>query len=161
MAYYPDLSPYTYASPDAEPKTLNVGWLDVAYPYPRGDVPGPFLERLWRFCRMPIHMMRGFHTCELEGGCSLGLPPEIQRGDEVLRVGFGEIRVFGADEEVYAAPNLIYHYVATHHYLPPEAFVASVLQGPLPGSPAYEALARQCSWYEEYRRRSEPRTTKG
>lgn len=44
-----------------------------------------------------------------------------------IGVGNGEIRVAGAGGQVYAAPTLIYHYVADHHYKPPAEFVRAVL----------------------------------
>ena len=48
---------------------------------------------------------------------------QMRRGDEELRLGSAEIRVFGREEGTYAAPDLIYHYVVDHHYLPPEEFI--------------------------------------
>jgi len=47
---------------------------------------------------------------------------------------------------VYAAPDLIYHYVVEHHYCPPDEFIQAVLEGPLPGSLEYEALKKEKGW---------------
>ena len=56
------------------------------------------------------------------------------------------MRVFGPAGATYAAPNLIYHYVVDHQYLPPDAFVRAVLDGPLPGSPEYLERADAFEW---------------
>jgi hypothetical protein len=37
-------------------------------------------------------------------------------------LGSAEIRVQGADGTLYAAPNLVIHYMTAHHYCPPEEF---------------------------------------
>jgi hypothetical protein len=54
-------------------------------------------------------------------------PALLERG------GSAEIRVVGVGR-VYAAPDLIGHYVEAHGYCPPEEFIAAVLGGPEPGS---------------------------
>jgi hypothetical protein len=79
----------------------------------------------------------------------------VRKGDEWITIGSAEIRVFGHDGRVYAAPNFIYHYVVVHHYQPPEEFVEAVLAGPLPRSPEYEARASNYEWYEEYTRHND------
>ncbi len=140
MSYFPDLSPYGRRG-GAE-KTLNIGWLDIAHAYPSGDVPGPFLERLWAFCRVAVDPSRGFHPCEF-CGAAWRQTHVVQRGEEILRLGSCEIRVFGRDGTIYAAPNLVYHYVVHHQYCPPDAFIQAVLQGPQPGSDEYQTLLSQ------------------
>ncbi len=49
----------------------------------------------------------------------------------------------GQDGTVYAAPDLIYHYVVAHHYRPPDEFIQAVMETPLPGSQEYEVLKRE------------------
>jgi hypothetical protein len=48
--------------------------------------------------------------------------------------GGNEIRVL-AGEKVFAAPVLIFHYVISHRYRPPEEFIQAVMRSPRPGSP--------------------------
>jgi hypothetical protein len=55
-------------------------------------------------------------------------------------IGSAEIRVFGPNGAIYAAPTLIYHYVAEHHYKPPAEFVHAALTSPRPPSDEYRAL---------------------
>ena len=145
MTYYPDLSPYEYEKSGIGADTVNMGWLDFAHNYPQGIVTEDFIERLWIFCRRQVMTMRGFHICEF---CDMPRDkvPMAQRGDEVLNLGFAEIRVSSRGGRVYAAPNLIYHYVVEHHYRPPEEFIQAVMESPLPGSVEYEALIQQHSW---------------
>jgi hypothetical protein len=42
-------------------------------------------------------------------------------------VGDAEVRVRASNGTVYAAPNLIVHYVAEHKYRPPDAFLGAVI----------------------------------
>lgn len=138
--YFADLSPYSYLpGPDAvgQLPVLNVGWLDAQHPYTTGDVPDGFVERLWEYCRIRVEATRGLHECEL---CPTPQPGRsVTRDGETLLLGSAEIRVF-AEGAVFAAPNLVYHYVVDHHYLPPDEFVRAVLDGrPRPGSAEYAA----------------------
>jgi hypothetical protein len=41
-------------------------------------------------------------------------------------LGSAEIRVKGAGGKVYAAPNLIYHYMKDCGYLPPQEFLGAL-----------------------------------
>jgi len=54
-----------------------------------------------------------------------------------IDLGFAEIRAFGKHDKVYAAPNLLYHYVTAHHYKPPAEFVLALKKGPCPPDPEY------------------------
>lgn len=142
--YCQDLTRYQYWLVEGDPPTLNIGWLDSAHEYPRGQVPEPFLGQLWIFCQSLVNQTRGLHECELCVERKLGV--RLQGGDEQIWLGSAEIRIFAPDGTAYAAPNMIYHYVVDHHYLPPEVFIRAVLDGPLPDSPEYLALAMQYEW---------------
>ncbi len=67
----------------------------------------------------------------------------------MLKLGSAEIRVFGNGGKIYAAPNLIYHYVTVHGYKTPDEFVSALKEGPLPGSKEYfdrlHSLGLRCS----------------
>ena len=156
MTYYADLSKYAYLG--REKSTFNIGWLSARHPYSRGEAPFGFIDRLEAFCCAKVNSTRGFHTCDL---CSdTANPPTVSYGEESVRLGTAEIRAFGSTKRwlfgnkkrVFAAPDLIYHYVDEHEYLPPKDFIAAVLDGPLPGSPEYEAMAATYGWHEGYRR---------
>ena len=68
---------------------------------------------------------------------------EAERGGEQLMLGTAEIRAYGANGVLYAAPTLIYHYVAKHHYQPPDEFIQAVMTGPRPPGDDYRALLRR------------------
>jgi hypothetical protein len=136
LSYFEDLSPYTYYHSGIRENTLNIGWLDVAYPYQRGELPISFVENLWNFVQIRLIRLRGFHVCNL---CSEKVvsPLVVNKGDVDFKLGDAEIRVLGENGKIYAAPNLIYHYITVHGYQPPDEFVQAVLKGPNPGSEVY------------------------
>lgn len=131
MTYFADLTPYEYYPDEPELDAFNIGWLDLAEEYVKGETSQEFQTRLWLFCYGVVNPTRGFHLCNL---CA-----ESANAVSVLkktRLGTAEIRVFHQDK-TYAAPNLIYHYVVDHGYRPPGEFIEAVLWGPLPDSPQY------------------------
>jgi hypothetical protein len=141
-----DLSPYR-AGPDKAIGLipLAVGWLTAGQPFPTGAVSPEFLNELHAFCQpgytiLPPKGARWDGRCPLDKNCSRQLLT-VQAGDELRQLDNAEIRVIG-DDEIFAAPTLIYHYVTAHHYKPPEAFVTAVLRGPSAGSPEHRALIR-------------------
>jgi hypothetical protein len=175
MAYFPDLSPYSYFQPACSAE--NVGWLDDGHKFAVAPPTDEFLDALWQFVVSPVAQTRGVHECELcprdpdywerrrelhrrmrDPGDPLHHTPlgEIpwpddarsraleanHRGEQRL-IGSAEIRAFGSDGKIYAAPTLIFHYVAVHHYNPPMEFVRAVLNGPGPKSDEYRALLKR------------------
>ena len=129
--YFPDLSP----QPNSKRPSLSVGWLDSSHQYNQGAVTQEFVERLLVFCTNPVFITMGIHECEF---CQ-----EINGSQGGWEYGSGEIWVFGSDAAHYVAPDMIYHYVVTHQYLPPEEFIQAVLVCPLPDTPEYQALVAQ------------------
>jgi hypothetical protein len=99
-------------------------------------VPKVFLEKLWPYCKMRLVQMRGYHVCEF---CDLPVGTFItcQFQGEEIKLGSAEIRVFGSNGRIFASPDLIFHYVRDHHYLPPESFIQAVLAEPGPDSQDY------------------------
>ncbi|MEU9048528.1 MULTISPECIES: hypothetical protein [unclassified Kitasatospora] len=146
MTFFCDLSPYSYLAEDVVAaadgpysasfapsyQRINVGWLDGRREYTAGPVLEDFPARLFDILRwQDVNKTRGFHVCELcpPGERQMGLLTVEHKGD-LLYMGNGEIRVPGAAGEVFAAPTLIAHYVASHSYLPPPSFIKSVLLCP-------------------------------
>jgi hypothetical protein len=115
MSHFDDLTPYSYFHPEEEaPGTVNIGWLDGWHPFPTGETSEAFRSRLQWLCRNRVKRTRGTYACDF---CEGRNKP----------AGSAEIRVPGQGR-VYAAPELVYHYVAVHDYLPPEEFIEAVLQ---------------------------------
>jgi hypothetical protein len=134
VTYFADLSGYAYWAPEfRRPGTRNVGWLGAGHEFPRGTPREELLDLIWDYCRISVAQTRGIHKCEF---CPSGYWHHAERKGERLTLGSSEIRVFGT-EDVYAAPTLIYHYVLTHHYLPPAEFTQALSEGPRPPSQEY------------------------
>ncbi len=160
MAYFADLTEYTYRADEAQPSALNVGWLEQPSAFPVGPPSEETLEVLWACCGVATNPMRGLHDCAFcgpEHRCHIAA-----RSGERIWLGSAEIRVFSADGQVYAAPNLIYHSVRRHHYSPPDAFLRALHTGPRPPNPEYfERLqARGLEWRNISAPPSEPRIRK-
>jgi hypothetical protein len=126
MSWFPDMG--TACMVDEGDHVRAIGWLSDKHPFPVGDTPPEFLARLKEYCRRwgagleslhwPVCM--GPHRCELCGeymaSGNIGVP---------------------AGDILFAAPEMVDHYVEVHRYAPPEEFVTAVLAAPLPGTPEY------------------------
>ncbi|CCE06205.1 hypothetical protein BRAS3843_1640015 [Bradyrhizobium sp. STM 3843] len=138
VTYFADLTPYSYGAADTSAaSTLNVGWLAAGVDFPRKLAEPQFVDRLWRFCQVSVGQTRGLHKCEL---CCSFDGNLAQKNGERLLLGSAEIRVVSDRGELFAAPNLIYHYVVQHDYAPPMEFVRAVLLGPCPPEDRYREL---------------------
>lgn len=144
MAYFDDLSRYAYATNDYRDTARNVGWLEPGHDFAIEPSSEWFLDALWGYCRIIVNPTRGLHYCDLCNRRSA----VFSRGDQRLILGAGEIRVFSGDGKNFAAPNLIYHYVAEHNYRPPADFLKAVEKGPRPSSDEYTLLlkATRATW---------------
>lgn len=141
MTTYEDLTPYVYWSGET-PSTVNVGWLGRESRFEVGEPEPGLAEALGVLVRYHrVHVTRGWHGCEL---CGPGAAYPVREPVEgtVQTLGSAEIRVPGPDGVVYAAPNLVHHYVVRHHYRPPAQFVPAVRA---------EAEARGRAWEEAKR----------
>ena len=133
-----DLTPYTGCDCDQaiglDP--LAVGFLSRKYQFNKGKTPPKFAEKLLRFC----HPSKT--VCQTHGKRKSpfdGKHIEVEFDGSVFTLGGAEIRILG-EQEIYAAPDLIYHYVVDHEYQPPDEFVQAVLKGPNPDSAEFRAL---------------------
>jgi len=122
--YYPDLTLYCYNASDKAPNVLNVGWLDASYPFRRKKASVDLLDLLFEKCLDRVNLTRGWHDCQFCQSSNRGV--EVSRHGKKITLGSAEIRVEGKDGRVYAAPNLIYHYVLEHEYDPPHEFVEAL-----------------------------------
>ena len=125
MAYFPDLTPYSFLATATASPALNVGWLDPAHAFNRGTTNAEFHRRLFALCQQPVHRTRGIHRC---GFCPATSETVREAVDgQTVCLGSAEVRVV-AQRTTYAAPDLIYHYVVRHQYRPPEEFIRAVLE---------------------------------
>jgi|SRR5580700_10057130 hypothetical protein len=133
MAYFEDLSDYRYRH-FHRPGTGNIGWLSAAHEFPKVSPRAEDLDLVWAYCRVSVAQSRGFHDCEL---CPPDTSNYVRRKGEPLLFGTAEIRVFGREGKIYAAPTLIYHYISVHQYKPPDEFLSALREGPIPPSEEY------------------------
>jgi hypothetical protein len=118
-----------------------VGWLARGHPFQSGQASTEMFEALFALLfTHRVNQFRGFHICEFckptmkilrVSGRDIPIPEPCieERSGRALRLGSAEIWVPSVDGKiVYAAPDLIYHYVVKHNYAPPDGFVAAVLQ---------------------------------
>lgn len=124
MSYYQDLTPYEYLHARPDNHVLNIGWLDASYPYQKGSVSDEILGAILKICENPVSQTRGFHVCPFCKYPTLGVI--VQTSGKQITLGTAEIRVTGESARVYAAPDLIYHYMKDHEYLPPNEFLQAV-----------------------------------
>lgn len=134
MAHFDDISDYHYVAEAMRPGTKNVGWLGKGQAFDKGESSDDLLDTLWQFCAISMVQTRGLHICEF---CSDDESGICERDGSKLLLGSAEIRVFSLEGDIYAAPNLIYHYVQAHQYKPPVQFVEALKLGPKPPNSAY------------------------
>lgn len=134
MAYIPDLADYDYDSDFARSGTKAVGWLSQRHDFPTASPSDSDLELLWLYGSISVAKQRGGHACEF---CPMGTAFVAERNGQTLSLSTAEIRVFSNEDVAYAAPGLIYHYVAVHHYKPPEKFLQALRNGPRPPDRRY------------------------
>ena len=127
MAYFEDLTAYSYMGEIPDQNLLNVGWLEKGYEYPQGSVEPEVLSLILMLAsKSPTRRSRGFHVCPFCSNNSFGLPVIDTSGKRLL-LGSAEIRVKGKGDLTYACPDLIYHYISVHSYLPPQEFIDSLM----------------------------------
>jgi hypothetical protein len=114
--YIEDLDTNAYFAHGANVRA--VGWLESGHPFTRGSVPTDFLSALRSHVKKAHQMVlyMGFY------GCSF-CPEDRQRA------GLRNLLI-PTTKLLYAAPELILHYIEDHGYRPPDEFVAAVLSCP-------------------------------
>jgi hypothetical protein len=148
MAYFKDLTEYTYSKSVANTLgTKNVGWLGSSLDFDKMNLDDELLDLVWAFCTILVAQTRGFHDCAL---CPPHTSNVAERKGQKLSLGSAEIRVFSGGTDIFAAPNLIYHYMSVHCYRPPEAFITALRTGPRPPTSEYfdHLSKRGLAWNE-------------
>jgi hypothetical protein len=104
---------------------VTIGWLSSSERFAVGDADhglAQSLEGLLTSHR--VNKTRGYHLCEF---CNDSRPIELRLRAGSLLLGSAEIWIPSRDEAViYAAPDLVVHYVTVHKYLPPPEFLDAV-----------------------------------
>ena len=124
--YIEDLSEYD-AADDIERigmAPLAIGFLQRKQRYEEGEPDAALLDTLLAFCHPDLTVARLPRAMP----CPLcGKRIEVEIDGETVGLGSAEIRVLG-EADIYAAPDLLPHYIAVHNYLPPDEFIAALRQ---------------------------------
>jgi hypothetical protein len=135
MAHYDDLTEYCYGhGAYYVPGTVNIGWLGASLDFEKMEPEDDLLDLVWDYCKISVAQYRGIHQCEY---CHPHRSDVGERHGEMRLLGSAEIRVFSESNAIYAAPDLIYHYMAVHRYKPPDKFISALKLGPHPFSKEY------------------------
>ncbi len=143
MTWFGHLTEYEYFARDRRPDVLNVGWLGRDPSFPTAIPSEETLDLLWGLCWVVVRQTRGFHLCEFCPHQPTKWCLEASRSGRARALGSAEVRVFSKAGAVYAAPNLIYHYVEAHRYKPPDEFWLALHEGPSPPDEEYLDRLRQ------------------
>ena len=156
MTYFKDLSEYSYAHSEFHrPGTVNIGWLGPNADFNQMELDEGLLDIVWEYTKISVAQFRGLHDCEF---CPPHTSNLAERNGEKRLLGAAEIRVFAKSGVIYAAPDLIFHYMSIHKYGPPEPFIAALKNGPRPSSKEYfERLSELgLTWTEKSALKSKP-----
>ena len=124
--YIEDLAPFENWKGEIEHNVFAVGWLDDEHVFPKGIVAPTILENILELCLKPVNLTRGFYQSPFFKDNFIGYPVTFKGKRLVL--GSAEIRVKSKNGRIYAAPNLIYHYIKDCGYLPPKEFLDALME---------------------------------
>jgi len=145
--YISDLSKYPsrWGESETQMDLIAVGWLDSEHSYQQGTTSLEFRNRIELFCSNSIIRNFGVEPCAL---CKREpVIAVLHSGIEVILYGTYEIRIPSHVQRIYAAPDLILHYIIAHNYKPPQEFIDAVLSAPLPGTQEFEKFAESWSGF--------------
>jgi hypothetical protein len=125
--FYQDLDPYHYELPRSVPDVVTVGWLARDHDYTLGIWSEKFLKALdILFSTNRVNQTRGVHVCEL---CGIRQTHFDKLSQQEFILGSAEIWLPSPDRKIiYAAPDLIYHYVRDHNYQPPSEYICAAVR---------------------------------
>lgn len=104
-----------------------VGWLDAHNAFAKGQISGEVLAKLKDILLSKAATLHthGHHFCNI---CDSRKAIEIEIQGKQILCGACEIWLPSRGKHIFAAPNMICHYIEAHQYLPPEPFLASVVE---------------------------------
>lgn len=115
---------------------LAIGFLQHKQRFETGLVNSKFVQKLLPFCAPETHVfaLPKAMACPL---CRQRVEMEI--GGQMVRLGSAEIRIVG-EQDIFAAPDLLPHYITAHDYVPPTEFIEAIMRGAGVDSAEYRAL---------------------
>jgi hypothetical protein len=104
---------------------VHVGWIGSERDFPVGAVPDEFVRHLWGMCQQPMSKIKGYQVCGL---CESPFGPlTIEWQGTSANIGDGYLGVVANDGVLMIAPDLVFHYVVAHGYVPPREFIDGVI----------------------------------
>lgn len=130
VTFHEDLRPYEYEG-RIYPNILSIGWLDNNHSYPMGQVPNLLAEKLLLLtcgCIEGIDLIsmkvRSFERCPFTNE---KIEYRIPNSKKTRLVGMSELCIPNKDNNIlYCFPDMLYHYITEHSYLPPMEFLNSL-----------------------------------
>lgn len=128
--YFEDLSIYRYHVAKPMINVFNVGWLNSCYKYEVGSLDQNVFDKIIDVFlsdgpfNAEVGLIRGgAHECEICGE----KPYAINRNGREKVLGASEIWVPNGNNEYYASPSMIIHYISAHGYKPPREYVDAII----------------------------------
>jgi hypothetical protein len=125
--FFEDLAPYEYQLPRKVRNVLMIGWLTGNAEFQRTEADTLFLNALRSlYPNHQVNKMRGYHKCQLCHNVSKKGPLESSLD---VDLGAAELWIPSVDKSViFAAPDMIIHYIETHQYRPPDCYRDAVIR---------------------------------
>jgi hypothetical protein len=117
-----------YADSELSGSFVRVGWLDKMIPLNTGTADDVFLLKLRKRYHARTNQTRGYHLCPFCANPEFGVPMELE--GKQFKLGSAEIHVKDPSGRIFVAPDLIYHYIVVHKYVPPREFIDAVCSLP-------------------------------
>jgi hypothetical protein len=127
VTHFDDLTECDYFGAEYAQSLRAIGWLTKDKPFATGKTDSEAFAKLKELMQAPWQPMitLGVHECEL---CQFDTP-------------CGNLNLFLPNGNVvFVCPELIVHYIAAHHYRPPDEFITAVTNCPLPSTMHYKKL---------------------
>jgi hypothetical protein len=127
MTHFDDLAAFDCYGAEGAHSLRAIGWLTKDRPFATGKTDSDAFAKLKVLMQAPWQPMitLGAHECEL---CQFDAPC----GNANLFVPNGDV--------VFVCPELIVHYIAAHHYRPPDEFITAVTNCPQTSTMEYKKL---------------------
>lgn len=117
VTHFHDLAPCLYFGEEHAGVLIAIGWLDLTHPFQTGPTSPEVYKRLEELLKDPWQpsISLGVHHCEL---CQFD--PATSQANLFVPTR----------TQIFVCPDLITHYIAVHHYLPPGPFADAVMKCP-------------------------------
>ena len=133
--YFKDHTYYNYKLNKPLEMIVNIGWLSSEHFYEMGDTEPKFIEKLTEIIISNDIYNYKFNKIRCNAPCNLCREcielPYINKRRNVLMdmpLGHSELLIPSqVNNQYYASPGLILHYIRDHYYKPPQEYIDSVM----------------------------------